>query len=327
MNPNPWAPGSSCAPARCVAHAVPPVRPARALRRTAGFARELAGALRDGDGIARPETLRLRARALLDALGVRLETPDGAVLSAPRAPRAQAARGEPGGPAAAPGTLVVANHISWLDAVALPAVEPVTLLAKREVGEWPVVGPMVRRAGTHFIDRGSLRELPGTVEALAGLLRAGRSVAVFPEGITHCSAPGGRFRPAAFQAALDAGAPVRPVTIGYEQAGVPSTVAAFVGEDGFAGSLHRVLTAGALTVRIRVHPPLLPVPGVDDRRSLARRAQALVRETAPARCPGARSVGSLPAATDPGLRPAAAGTGAGRPGPLLTGRSGPPEHP
>ncbi|MZE78380.1 hypothetical protein GTY57_15615, partial [Streptomyces sp. SID5475] len=139
----------------------------------------------------RPEVLRGRARALLDALGVRLEIPDGTVLSAPGG---RGARGEP-----APGTLVVANHVSWLDAVALLAVEPVTLLAKREVGDWPVLGPMVRRAGTRFIDRGSLRGLPGTVEALAGLLRAGRSVAVFPEGITHCSAPGGRFRPAAFQ--------------------------------------------------------------------------------------------------------------------------------
>ncbi|WP_078843358.1 1-acyl-sn-glycerol-3-phosphate acyltransferase [Streptomyces albus] len=276
---NPWAPGSPCAPAGCVAHSAPPVRPFRALRRAAAFTREVAGALRDGDDIARPETLRGRARALLDALGVRLETPDGAVLSAPAG---SDARGGPGGPA--PGTLIVANHISWLDAVALLAVEPVTLLAKREVGGWPVLGPVVRRAGTRFIDRGSLRGLPATVADLAGLLRAGRSVAVFPEGATHCSAPGGPFRPAAFQAALDAAAAVRPVTIGYEQAGAPSTVAAFVGEDGFGGSLHRVLTARALTVRVRVHPPLLPVSGGDDRRSLAAHAQALVRhEARPAR--------------------------------------------
>ncbi|MEU4681967.1 lysophospholipid acyltransferase family protein [Streptomyces xinghaiensis] len=307
---NPWAPGSSCTPSGCVAHTAPPVRPAPALRRAAAFTRELAGALRDGDGIARPEVLRGRARALLDALGVRLEIPDGTVLSAPGG---RGARGEP-----APGTLVVANHVSWLDAVALLAVEPVTLLAKREVGDWPVLGPMVRRAGTRFIDRGSLRGLPGTVEALAGLLRAGRSVAVFPEGVTHCSAPGGRFRPAAFQAALDAGAPVRPVTLGYEQAGAPSTVAAFVGEDGFGGSLRRVLTARGLTVRVRVHPPLRTAPGADDRRSLAARAQTLVRGADPAAHPaGPHTSISCPAAPRP------AGPPAGRaPAAVPAGRAG-----
>src|SRR5207253_11006574 len=38
-----------------------------------------------------------------------------------------------------PGMLVVANHVSWIDVLALSAVAPVRLLAKREVGEWPLV--------------------------------------------------------------------------------------------------------------------------------------------------------------------------------------------
>ncbi|MEU8350201.1 MULTISPECIES: lysophospholipid acyltransferase family protein [Streptomyces] len=249
----------------------PPAR--RTLRRAAAFARVVTRAMASGERIADPEVLRASARSALDALGVRLET-DGARLGVRAAPPA------PGAPE--PGTLVVANHISWLDVVALLAVEPVTVLAKREIAGWPVVGPVVRRAGTRFIDRDSLRSLPGTVGELAALLRTGRSVMVFPEGVTRCSGTGGRFRRAVFEAALDAGAPVRPVTVGYRQHGVPSTVAAFVGEDDFGASLRRVLAADGLTVRLRAHNPVLPVPGVDDRRSLAERAQRAVRAADPA---------------------------------------------
>ncbi|MFF8815012.1 lysophospholipid acyltransferase family protein [Streptomyces pactum] len=256
--PNVWAARSPCDP-RCVAADAARVPAARALRRTAAFGAVVAGAFADSGRLGDPEVLRARAQDVLDALGVTLDRRGGA-LSAP-------------GPT---GTLIVANHISWLDIVALLAVEPVTMLAKRQVGQWPLVGTLVRRAGTLFIDRDSLRELPATVARIAGLLRAGRSVMVFPQGVTWCQGTGGPFRRATFQAALDAGAPVRPVSLDYFQRRRPTTVAAFVGDDDFAGSLRRVVRAADLSVRVTVHGAVLPVPGTDDRRGLAARARAAV---------------------------------------------------
>ncbi|WNE94777.1 lysophospholipid acyltransferase family protein [Streptomyces luomodiensis] len=254
-----WAAWSPCTTG-CVTHAAQRVPATRVARRAAVFGRSVLGALLCGRRIAEPETLRIRAAAVLDSLGIRLEVAGGTTLSAP------------GGT----GTLVVANHISWLDIVALLAVEPVVMLAKREIAGWPLVGPLATRAGTLYIDRGSLRELPRTVREMAALLRAGRSVMAFPQGITWCAGTGGSFRRATFQAALDAGAPVRPVTLDYVQHGVPTTVAAFVGEDDFGTSLRRVIRADGLTVRVAVHRPLRPVHSADDRRVLAARAQATV---------------------------------------------------
>ncbi|MEU8827934.1 lysophospholipid acyltransferase family protein [Streptomyces sp. NPDC048636] len=254
-----WAAWSPCDPG-CVSHATGRIPATRTLRRTAAFGRALVGALTRGERIAEPETLRSTAAGLLTALGIRLEVAGDATLSAP----------------GATGTLVVANHISWLDIVALLAVEPVVMLAKREVGDWPVVGPMTGRAGTMFLDRASLRQLPDAVREMSDRLRDGQSVVVFPQGITWCAGTGGSFRRATFQAAIDAGAPVRPVALEYLQHSVPTTVAAFVGEDDFGSSLRRVLRADGLTIRVRNHRPLLPVPGKDDRRTLAARAQATV---------------------------------------------------
>ncbi len=268
---NAWAATSTCTP-RCARQAAPRVSAPRLACRYAALAGALAAGAAAGERLADRRTMRLRAAAVLRALGIRVVVTvpgvaggQGGPLSVPR---------PPGGP----GTLIVADHISWLDVLTLLAVEPVTVLAKREVGRWPVLGPLARKAGSRFIDREGLRALPHVVAELAGLLRAGRSVLVFPQGTTWCSAAAGRFRRATFQAAVDAGAPVRPVTVTYAQHGIPSTVAAFLGDEGFGRSLHRVAAAGGLTVRVTVHPPLEPA---GDRRALAERAQRVIRAGEP----------------------------------------------
>ncbi len=197
--------------------------------------------------LLRGAALRALPRAILAALGVRLVWR---------------------GPAPRPGSLLVANHISWLDIVALYAMAPARLVAKSEVRGWPGIGTTAGRSGTIFIDRGRPRALPQTVGEVAAALRAGRSVAVFPEGTTFCGTEYGRFRPALFQAAIDAGAPVVPISISYD-----STEAAYVGEDTLFASVLRVARVRRLTVTLVAGPALRPVAGAD-RRTLARAAQA-----------------------------------------------------
>ncbi len=164
------------------------------------------------------------------------------------------------GPEPAPGTLVVANHVSWLDVLALNRVVPVRMLAKTEVAEWPLIGPMASRVGTVFLDRDRLRALPDAVAAVADALRAGGCVGVFAEGTTRCGRDLGRFRPAAFQAALDAGAPVVPVALSYADAeDAPDASAAFVGDDTLLASLVRVAAARRTVLTVRVLPVQVPV--------------------------------------------------------------------
>lgn len=267
---NPWTVEPGC-PSSCAAPPERRVSRPELLRRYAALTYALTRAAARGARLAEPGVLLSEARAVLDALGVRLVA-GREPLSAPR------------GTGRGPGTLIVANHISWLDVVALLAVEPATVLAKREVGQWPLIGTLARRVGTRFIDRdGRPRELPYTVAALAELLSDGTSVLVFPQATTWCSATGGRFRRAAFQAAADAGAPVRPVTVEYRQGGVPSTAAAFLGDEEFTASLRRVAGARDLTVRITAHALL----GGTDRRALAAAAERATRSAA---VPGPRPV-------------------------------------
>ncbi len=120
------------------------------------------------------------------------------------------------------GALLVANHVSWLDVVVILAHAPARLLAKREVRTWPLIGRLAATLGTVFVDRSRPKTLPSTVGRIRAELEGGGVVAVFPEGTTWCGRMGGTFRPAMFQAAVDAGAPVVPVRLTFAQGGTPS---------------------------------------------------------------------------------------------------------
>ncbi|MFE2507531.1 lysophospholipid acyltransferase family protein [Streptomyces naganishii] len=253
-----WLPAAPCTPAACVEPTARAAFAPRAVARlTAVAVLLLAGVVLSPLGGRVPADLVRRwCRALVRAAGVRVRfTGSGA---------------PPTG-----GLLLVANHVSWLDVPLLAAVRPARMLAKTEIRDWPLAGPLAAR-GALFIERDRLRALPGTVARVADALRGGAAVAAFPEGSTWCGRAEGRFHRAVFQAALDAGTPVQPVRIRYrrigEGAGEPSTAPAFVGDDSLLASLWRVASTRGLVAEVETRPLVL-ASAHRDRRTLAAAAQ------------------------------------------------------
>ncbi|MFJ5926012.1 lysophospholipid acyltransferase family protein [Kitasatospora sp. NPDC092948] len=257
-----WLPTAPCTPGDCVTVTGPRVGMIRRALRLAGCLTVLLAGVaatpvvRALTWLPAERLVRCWARLLLGALGVRV--------------RPIAVPGRQVG-----GSLLVSNHISWLDILLVAAVRPGRMLAKTEVGRWPVLGPLAAWGGTIFIDRDRLRALPSTVDRIALALRRGERVVVFPEGSTWCGRGGGRFRPALFEAAVRADVPVQPLALRYRTASGPSTVPAFVGEDGLLPSLWRVVSMRGLVGEVEFLPQLPPAlfPG---RRQLAAAAQRVV---------------------------------------------------
>jgi 1-acyl-sn-glycerol-3-phosphate acyltransferase len=268
-----WVPRSDCTP-RCAADPVPTVDPA--LRRHRG--RRLAGALA-GAGVAAlraPLTGRRGRRRLVVCAAARVLTAVGVRVEVHASPIAW--------PRTGPAPLVVANHVSWLDGLALLTVVPGVPVAKREMGGWPVVGPLLRRTGVVLVDRARIRALPGTVAEVTGLLRGGTPVTVHPEGTTSCGVALGRFRPAFFQAAVHAAAPVCPVALRYRvDGGASSAVAAYLTGGSLRSSLARVVSARGLVVEVHLLPALDPAGA--DRRELAALAEYAIAAVTEARPP------------------------------------------
>lgn len=274
-----WLPVAPCTVAACVSAPRESVgRVRRALRLLGAVAVVLAGlpwalaALRLGDR-RRTAMSALWARAFLRALGVRLVVRTRAAVPGVT-PVDQAERD---------GALLVANHVSWLDPLVIAAAVPCRFLAKSEIARWPVIRSLATGGGAIFIDRERLSTLPATVGAVADALRAGRPVAAFPEGTTWCGREAGRFRPAVFQAAIDAGVPVRPVGLRFQdQGGEVATGPAFVGEDTLIDSLRRVIATRELVAEVTLFPLIASgrgggkEGGGKERRALADLAQAVV---------------------------------------------------
>ena len=89
-----------------------------------------------------------------------------------------------GAPAQAGPMLLVSNHISWVDILALYAACPCRFVSKADVQQWPLVGALATGGGTLFIRRDSRRDALRMVRQMTQALKNGDILTVFPEGTT-----------------------------------------------------------------------------------------------------------------------------------------------
>ncbi len=110
----------------------------------------------------------------------------------------------------------VFNHQSQADVIILPALlrRDLAGIGKKEIGDVPIVGTLMKVAGTVLIDRENTRSARESMKPLVDvLLKEGRSICVAPEGTRSTSTNLGRFKKGAFHLAMQAGVPIVPIVI------------------------------------------------------------------------------------------------------------------
>jgi 1-acyl-sn-glycerol-3-phosphate acyltransferase len=154
--------------------------------------------------------------------------------------------------------LIVANHISWLDIMAVHAVCPeARFVSKAEVQRWPLVGRLVDAAETLYLERERKRDALRVVHQMAEALTAGGTVAAFPEGTTGNGVELLPFHANVLQAAIATETPVQPVALRYADAGHPvSPNALWLGDTTLAGTLWNLASADGLVAHVTVLPPM-----------------------------------------------------------------------
>jgi 1-acyl-sn-glycerol-3-phosphate acyltransferase len=183
------------------------------------------------------------------------------------------------GTAPRPGaTLVVANHVSFLDIAAIHAAIPqARFVSKADVLSWPLLGWLIRNAGTLFIERERKRDALRVVHAMAESLQRGETVAVFPEGTTGAGDVPLPFHANLLQAAIATGTPVQPVVLRYAAPGQHvATAAQFLGETTLLKTVWRMASARGLAVHVEILPPVATAHA--DRRALAEYLRQMVAE-------------------------------------------------
>jgi 1-acyl-sn-glycerol-3-phosphate acyltransferase len=169
--------------------------------------------------------------------------------------------------------LLVANHISWLDIIALGAQRRCVFVAKEEVGGWPVMGYLARGIGTLFVRRGDGSQTAATAERMVWRLRQGQRLMLFPEGTTTTGDKVLRFHGRLFQPAHLAGVGVQAIALHYE--GEAKARAPFVGEDEFLPHLAGILKLDRIDLRLDYCPAL---PARLDGKAMAAAARGQIAE-------------------------------------------------
>lgn len=190
------------------------------------------------------------SRQLLDILGIRIDATLASIE---------------------PGSLIVANHISWLDIFAINAARPVAFVSKSEVRDWPLIGWLSAKTDTVFLRRGSRGHAKIVNAEIDALLMAGKDVAIFPEGTTTDGTHLLGFHAALLQPAVETGRPIQPLALSYEtQNGQRTLAAAYAGETTMGECIAAILATRRMVVRLRPTPGL--ATNACSRRELAHAA-------------------------------------------------------
>ena len=167
-----------------------------------------------------------------------------------------------------PHSLLICNHVSWLDILVLGGATDCAFVSKDQLGH-SLVHWMADQNRTLYIRRSHRRGSADQARAIAAALERPQPLALFPEGMTG---PGGHLLP--FRSALlDAVAPapshveVRPVAIDY---GPASREIGWHGESGKDNVLRVLGRKGPLPVIVHLLPAL---EQSKDRKLLAHRAR------------------------------------------------------
>ncbi len=149
------------------------------------------------------------------------------------------------------GVLLVANHRSYIDVIAIGATIPIAFLAKAEVARWPVIGFGCKISGVVFVDREYKESRKKSREDIIEHMRNGASIMVFPEG-TSFEGPGVLpFKRGIFVTAAENVFPVVPVAIEYEDRSD-----AWVGDDTFVRHFFQAFGKKRLGVKVYFGPEM-----------------------------------------------------------------------
>lgn len=114
------------------------------------------------------------------------------------------------------GTLMVSNHLSYLDIFAILTQLPACFITSNELKETPLLGHVCRLSGCIFVERRSRSELYKDIKTVSTSLEAGYDVFLFPEGGTSSGEGVKKFKRPLFKGAMDADKDITLFAVNYK---------------------------------------------------------------------------------------------------------------
>lgn len=114
-----------------------------------------------------------------------------------------------------PPFFLVANHLSYVDILAIASHLECVFIAKGEIEKWPGMGWLASSIGTIFINRKNFQDIPRVIGLINESLDEGLGVMLFPEGTSTMGDRLMPFSPALLEPAARSAYPVSYAAISY----------------------------------------------------------------------------------------------------------------
>lgn len=192
------------------------------------------------------------SREFLQILGVGIEAPAGLIT---------------------PGSLLVSNHISWVDILVCMVCYPIYFVTKDDVSGWPLIGYLVKHSGAVFIQRRLPSQARFASAEITRRLEAGDNIMLFPEGTTTDGTEVLPFYSPLFQPAVHAKRNVYPLSLDYFNAdGSPSSAPAYPVGVSMLQTIWNLVSQKYTIARVHVADALQPSAELN-RKALAEKAR------------------------------------------------------
>lgn len=166
-------------------------------------------------------------------------------------------------------SFIIANHVSWIDILALGGATGAAFVAHDGIAGWPVIGWLAAQNNTLFVARDRRGALAHQINGLREALAGHQPVALFPEGTTGDGNGLLPFKPSLLAVLLPPPRPVmiQPVHIDY---GAATADIAWHSDEPAGANARRLLERkGPLHVTIRFLEPFDPTDHPDRKRIAA----------------------------------------------------------
>ena len=181
--------------------------------------------------------------------------------------------------------VVIANHLGYLDVIALAAVHRCVFIGKSEIRHWPLLGWMSTLAGTLYVKRGRGGSAERAKKGMRAASDAGVPLVFFPEGTCSLGDTVLPFHSGLLSQAMEAGQPITAALIRYrltEDNGPYLSLAdvCFWDDTLFAKHVFRLLALRGIEVELRFAdaPIVFSDAATGERRIAAEEARAAVMQ-------------------------------------------------
>jgi lyso-ornithine lipid O-acyltransferase len=169
--------------------------------------------------------------------------------------------------------LLAANHLSWLDPLAMYAFMPSRFVTSEDVRRHPFLGFVTTWASCFFMSRKA-----GTVKQELAQLQSSNSsrLAFYPEATSSNGETVLDFKPAIFELSCLGNIPVAPVVIHFTKIGQGEVtvhnrdLVCYYGDMYFLPHLLRLCAQRSVTMQLELLPMVYPADSGNDRKALSK---------------------------------------------------------